>query len=257
MEHEETAHFAGLSGKYKIDDAWRTERRLPCRFLVEAGLEDSSVKECSAVGSLIMQNVSEGPLTATNAFLAFMTNEPLGILTRGIRSRGRGGMVSTKEPGQMLPIDENQTHKGRSQTQFEKSLKLEAKNQSFLGTNETPVVENHAKHEECAPSKIVPKMTSAVLKEDEGGKSYNTMRLSHNESEALKAAVARAIGVYAKPQAAPSVSSTGHDDLPALQTVLAVSVNAAYFKCKLPVCFTIMYNPFLYFAALRAERSLE
>lgn len=138
--------------------------------------------------------------------------------------------------------------------QFEKSLTLEAKNQSFLGTNETLVVENDAKHEECAPSKIVPKMTSAVLKEDEGGKSYNTMRLSHNESEALKAAVARAIGVYAKPQAAPSVSSTGHDDLPALQTVLAVSVNAAYFKCKLPVCLHNYLQPFPIFCCARSAR---
>lgn len=249
MEHEETAHYAGLSGKYKIDDAWRTGKRLPCRFLVEAGLEDSSAKECGAAGGLIMQNVTEGPLAATNAFLAFMTNEPLGILTRAIRSRGQGGVVSTKVPGQVLPIvqrHDNLTREEFIQTQLENRPTLETKNQTSVETNQTPVVENKEKNEECAPLKIVPKITSAMLKEDDGGKSYNKMGLSHNESEALKAAVARAIGIYANPQPTPSVSSSGPDDLPASKTVLAVSVNAAYFKCK--------YNPLPCFAVMRAVR---
>ena len=209
MELEESSYYVDLSSKFRIDDAWRSEQRLSCRFLVDAGIEDFSSNNCSAVGALVMQYALRGKpsSTPTDAFMAYMTNEPMGILARAIRIRGLvlGAM------------------KGRVDAHYSPFDKLAPKG--------------------CFPPTTIPKVTSvSLVKEDRRDHLFSSLVLTSDESAALKAAVARATGVYVDSQSAPLVTGAGPDDLLAAKTVLAVSVNTAYFKCNMSANLLFHYT---------------
>lgn len=243
IDREEAAYYTELSKKYKIDEAWRASKTLPCRFFIDAGIQRNSAEECVTTRELIVHTVSERSSSATDFFLAFMTNEPLGILSRAIRSRSlpTGSPFEDIKRGALnVSRDKKDKHIFLENYHVKPSMILSPRSTS---SNEASGMKNETQgikesittdRKDCAFQRIVSKLTSAPLEEAMGEKSFDKMALSHNESILLQRAVARATGIYAKAQPKTSLNSNNDasDDLLPSKSILVVSVNTAYFKCK-------------------------
>jgi len=201
---EEHAHFLGLAVKYGLERACGRgaggECRPPCKMLVAAGLAEPGRGNCDAVGVHIMRlkYISDG--TATDAFLAYLRNDPTAIIVRAVRLRW-----------------------GREAEEL-------ASTEAALSIGEEKRKENKSL---CTQAKVVPgKAFEEKMEGEKTSKTFDSIDLSGDDIVKLKFAVAHSAGIYVDPGHLHGSSLGDSDDLVVENTVLVVAVNTAYLKCK-------------------------